>query len=67
MPLFKYRCQDCQEQFEELVSFAQSTDMECPKCGSHQTEKLVSSFATLGRSSSGNSSGSGCSGRGGFT
>jgi putative FmdB family regulatory protein len=67
MPLYKYRCEDCQEQFEELVPFAQSNDMECPQCGSHHTEKLVSAFATLGASSSTTSSGSGCSPRGGFT
>ncbi len=67
MPLFKYRCRDCGEEFEELVSFDKSNDMECPQCGSRQTEKLVSAFATIGGSSSGSTSGSCGSGRGGFT
>ena len=34
MPLFKYRCNECQEQFEELVSFSESQNVECPNCKS---------------------------------
>jgi len=68
MPLFKYRCNDCQANFEDLVPFSQSHNVECPQCGSHNTEKLVSTFATLGGSSSSSSSLGSCgSGRGGFT
>ncbi|UCF63075.1 MAG: zinc ribbon domain-containing protein [bacterium] len=69
MPLFKYRCLDCQTNFEDLLPFSQSHDVECPNCSSHNTEKLVTSFATLGSSSSSSTSSvSSCgSGRGGFT
>jgi putative FmdB family regulatory protein len=67
MPLYKYQCSDCQEEFEELVSYSESNNVACPKCGSHQTEKKVSAFATLGSSSSGSSVGSCGGGRGGFT
>lgn len=56
MPLFEYRCSDCEEQFEELVSYSESNDVTCPHCGGHHTEKLVSAFATIGGSSSGESS-----------
>ncbi|MFZ0391787.1 MAG: zinc ribbon domain-containing protein [Calditrichia bacterium] len=67
MPLFEYRCEDCGNEFEELVSFTNSNDMECPECGSHNTHKKVSTFATLGGGrSSGGSSGS-CGSSGGFT
>jgi putative FmdB family regulatory protein len=67
MPLFKYRCLDCQEEFEELVPFSLSHEMECPSCSSKNTEKLVSSFATIGSSTAGTSVGSCGSGPGGFS
>lgn len=65
MPLYKYCCLDCQEEYEELVSFSQSNEVVCPKCGSHNTEKLVSTFAALRGSNA--SSGVSCGGSGGFT
>ncbi len=60
MPLFEYHCADCDEEFEELVSFSQSNDMECPKCGSKNTQKLVSTFATMGGSGRSSSTGGSC-------
>lgn len=65
MPLYKYRCLDCQEEYEELVSFSQSDEVVCPKCGSRNTRKLVSTVAVLrgGNASSRVS----CGGSGGFT
>jgi putative FmdB family regulatory protein len=67
MPMFKYRCRDCKEEFEELVSFDRSNDVECPTCQSHNTEKLVSTFATIGRNSTAKSSVSCGTSRGGFS
>ena len=67
MPLFKYRCLECQEEFEELVPFSQSQNMECPSCHSQNTEKQVSTFATIGNSTSRASLGSCGSGPGGFS
>jgi len=67
MPLYSYQCLECGEEFEKLVSYSQSQQMDCPKCGSDQTKKLVSNFATLGSSSTGCSSGSCSSGGGYFT
>lgn len=67
MPLFEYRCGDCDEKFEELVPFAKSDEMQCPNCGSKNTRKLVSAFATVA-SRSGREAGNSCSGgSGGFT
>lgn len=65
MPLFRYRCDDCQKQFEELVSFNESEGVQCPNCGSTNTVKLVSSFATIGGGSGGDSVSS-CSGGSGY-
>jgi putative FmdB family regulatory protein len=51
MPLYEYKCSKCGEKFEKLTSFANSHEMECPKCGSKETQKLIGSFATMGGSS----------------
>lgn len=67
MPLFKYRCNECQEQFEELVSFSESQNVECPNCKSKNTDKLVSTFATIGGSTSRSPSASCGGGSGHFT
>jgi len=43
MPLFEYRCQACQSEFELLV---RSGDVPaCPSCGASSLEKLLSLFA----------------------
>ncbi|MFZ1685219.1 MAG: zinc ribbon domain-containing protein [Candidatus Zixiibacteriota bacterium] len=68
MPIFEYRCTECEARFEELV--ADPGDLvECPKCHSKKAERLLSVFATnvaASPSNSGPSCGSGgccnCSG-----
>jgi putative FmdB family regulatory protein len=62
MPLFKYRCNECHQQFEELVSFSESQNVKCPNCQSKNTDKLVSTFATIGGSSVKSSSAASCGG-----
>ncbi len=53
MPLYEYRCQDCQHGFELLVR--ESTTFACPACHSQKLEKQLSVFAV------------GADGRGGST
>jgi putative FmdB family regulatory protein len=68
MPIFEYRCKNCGEKFETLVFSSQTEPVKCEKCGSDQTEKLMSAFASGGVSSSGSSySGGGCSSSSGFS
>ncbi len=45
MPLFEYVCIDCGEKFEELV-MSSSASVNCPKCGSKNTTKQFSTFAS---------------------
>ena len=46
MPLFTYKCQDCEESFEELVSISQSAEqIDCPKCRGNNTRKQLSIVA----------------------
>jgi len=44
MPIFEYRCNSCSTRFEKIV-FSQEAKPTCPKCGSEEAEKLLSSFA----------------------
>jgi putative FmdB family regulatory protein len=45
VPIYVYRCEACDERFEELM---QSTDdaPPCPRCGDPGTVRLLSSFST---------------------
>ncbi|MBI4444858.1 MAG: zinc ribbon domain-containing protein [Acidobacteria bacterium] len=47
MPIFEYRCQECNYQFETIVS-GSNTRVECPGCRSTRAEKLFSTFAVSG-------------------
>lgn len=43
MPIFEYRCSDCQTRFERLVR--SGTTVQCPQCESIQVEKQLSVIA----------------------
>lgn len=40
MPIYEYACQQCGNQFEQLVRSGES--VSCPACGSDQLRKLIS-------------------------
>ncbi len=54
MPLFTFKCQDCEDTFEELISITQPTDqIPCPNCAGQNTRKQLSHVArTIPASSS---------------
>ena len=46
MPIYEYRCEDCETKFEKLVR--RSTDVaeiECPSCGQKHLRQVLSTFA----------------------
>ncbi len=45
MPLFEYRCRDCDELFEWLQSRADDVPAGCPRCGGKQVVRQLSVFA----------------------
>ena len=49
MPIYEYRCHNCQHQFEELVDFSEDPP-DCPACNSNQVSRLLStpSFSLKG-------------------
>ncbi len=53
MPIYEYRCEECEEGFELFVrSVARQTTPACPKCGSRRVKRAISLFGVAGRSSS---------------
>lgn len=49
MPIYEYRCGGCQRKFEQIVLRGRALDEAvCPRCGSHQVERLLSTFAVAG-------------------
>jgi putative FmdB family regulatory protein len=56
VPIYEYQCDQCGEHFELLVPMSAMNDpAPCPACGSEETRKQLSTFATSGRSSSASS------------
>ena len=51
MPIFEYHCPDCETRFERIV-MGTPNGIECPECSNPKVEKLISSFAVSGNSSS---------------
>jgi putative FmdB family regulatory protein len=45
VPIYAYRCQACEEQFEELVRASEDAP-PCSKCGSKDVVRLLSVFST---------------------
>ena len=47
MPIYEYRCKHCEERFEQLVPLrAEHPPVTCPRCGTQEIRKLLSTFAT---------------------
>ncbi|MFW5947355.1 MAG: FmdB family zinc ribbon protein [Gemmatimonadota bacterium] len=46
MPRYEYRCLECDEVFEccEGMEEHETSQPECPKCGSRKVERVFSSF-----------------------
>lgn len=67
MPIYEYRCEQCEEVFEELI--LRSSDAEtvaCPRCGTSHPERLLSA-ASVSNRAGGSSGGAICVPRGGFS
>ncbi len=60
MPFYEYRCEKCQNEFENLARSMNSPLPKCPKCGS---TKVAKKFSTFGVSTAQEQSApSGCAG-----
>ncbi|MGD8538623.1 MAG: zinc ribbon domain-containing protein [Candidatus Aminicenantes bacterium] len=63
MPIYSYRCNKCQNEFDLLVGVtSDKAELKCSKCGSTKIEKKMSSFSCrMGLSTTPSSSGGACS------
>ena len=46
MPIYEYRCEGCQERFEEFLSTTDKPTPPCPQCGSAKVTRLLSQINT---------------------
>ena len=65
MPLYEFKCDACDEVFESLLSLHADKKVNCTKCGSSNTRKLMSAPGI--RLASKTTTPSGCRPRGGFS
>lgn len=67
MPIYEYRCKQCDEQFEMIRPMGDTgKGLACPECGARRPEKLPTTFAAHGGSGKSPATGGGC-GPGAFT
>ena len=58
MPIFEYKCNNCNEKFDFLHKSSVNIEkVHCPSCGSNENKKLLSSFSASISGSSGYSGG----------
>ncbi|MBW2465766.1 MAG: zinc ribbon domain-containing protein [Deltaproteobacteria bacterium] len=71
MPIYEYRCKDCDTVFETFVSSISDSDkVVCKKCAGKNVEKQISTFTSHlpGNAGSGPAGAfSGCSSKSGFS
>ncbi len=48
MPIYEFKCAQCDKEFERLVFASDNTKPECPICGSGETSKILSVFSCRG-------------------
>ncbi|MDP2167046.1 MAG: zinc ribbon domain-containing protein [Thermodesulfovibrionales bacterium] len=58
MPVYEYKCNSCEEEFEKLV-FGNPA-VSCPKCGAEDITKKLSTFGMSGVSKPFSGTSSGC-------
>ena len=64
MPIYEFVCEDCGEEFEELI-LGSKNEIACPKCSSKKCTKKMSAFAFKSGSTfvgTGKKASAGCSG-----
>lgn len=61
MPLYQYKCSDCNNEFEELRRRDEAeAAIECPKCKGMNTKRKMPTSISGGTSSGGSSHSSSC-------
>jgi putative FmdB family regulatory protein len=45
MPIYEYRCENCDHELEKIQKFSDAPLTDCPKCGKADLKKLMSAAA----------------------
>jgi len=54
MPIYEYRCRDCNQKFSRLQKVGAGTEgVRCPNCEGTKVERLLSSFASTSSTTDG--------------
>ena len=64
MPIYEYRCEKCESDFEQLIRSSRSDSAaRCPSCGTTDVQRKLSLFGMASRDAAGKrtSATSGCS------
>jgi len=48
MPIYEFKCSGCGKEFERLCFASDQEEIICPACGSANTQKVFSVFASTG-------------------
>lgn len=48
MPIYEYKCEQCDHCFEKLVFAGDEGNVECPQCRGEKVKKLMSSSSFMG-------------------
>lgn len=69
MPLFEFKCPECQLEFEELTSLAEREHVRCPRCGAQPVRRISGFVSRAGDAAArpGRSTPSSCSSASGFS
>jgi len=64
MPIYEFICRPCDSRFEVLTSISRASEAHCPRCGSGEVTRVMSTFAsrTTGGDGHSHSHGGGCAG-----
>lgn len=54
MPMYDYRCPQCQATYEQLVSFSKADAVPCPQCGHQYGQRRISKVAIRTSGAGGN-------------
>ncbi len=53
MPIYEYKCNKCENEFEKLVFAGDDNEVSCPECKSKEVAKKMSVASFMGGSSMG--------------
>ena len=48
MPLYTYRCKECEHQFDIRQSFSEDALIDCPNCGEPALRKVINQVGVAG-------------------